>query len=61
MVMIATGVKNARKLEAPLTDQDTSGRWRCLLCRPVRWRRGTLRQAHYHYTDIHHQTGDNPG
>lgn len=55
---IATGAKNARKIEAPKTEQDLPGRWRCWLCRPVRWRRGTLRQAAHHYTDTHHQTGD---
>lgn len=37
---IATGAKNARKIEAPKTDQDRPGRWRCWLCRTQRWRRG---------------------
>lgn len=38
---IATGAKNARKIEAPKTDQDRPGRWRCWLCRTQ-----TLAQGH---------------
>ena len=52
---IATGAKNARKIEAPKTDQDRPGRWRCWLCRTQRWRRGTPRTGHQHYLDVHYQ------
>lgn len=52
---IATGAKNARKIEAPKTDQDRPGRWRCWLCRSHRWRRGTPRTGHQHYLDVHYQ------
>lgn len=51
---IATGAKNARKIEAPKTSWDQPGRWRCWLCTPPRWRRGTQRAAHAHYIDVHY-------
>lgn len=52
---IATGAKDAREIEAPVTSLDHPGRWRCWLCRTQRWRRGTLRTAHEHYTDVHQE------
>ena len=51
---IAAGAKNARQLDKPADEHlDQPGRWRCWLCATRRWRRGTLRTAHEHYTDVH--------
>ncbi len=55
---IATGVKNARKLETPPTDRDQPGRWICWLCQRPRWRRGTLRDGWNHHIDHHYEKED---
>jgi hypothetical protein len=50
---IAAGAKNARDLPA---SPAAKGRWRCVLCRRPRWRKGTLQDAMDHYYTLHNTT-----